>query len=235
MTHSMQRFRGRILAVFLVVLILLSALPLGAAAEEGDSNSAIIELTGSAAAGEYRLTANEFPLFRLDNQAPGDTQMGSVKVLNNTSDKMTVRVLDIVNNLEEDPALFELLDLRIYADGKEVYQGKYAGTQDPVTKTYTLKPGTSMTFGVLVSFPADAGNEYQGKLMDSTWIFQAEAEPIKTGFELIGTNTAPAVMLLVAALLTLGAIILGIRIRNAKRYAAEQGFKDNLYKVGDSK
>ena len=173
MKPKTQRLSSGALAILMVILLLFSAIPSAHAVRYYD-DQATLEITGDTPHGRYELTTDDLYFFRLTSFSPGDTWSGSIQVKNKTRGSIEVAVYDIVNNLKKDPALFEALDLEICVHDEVDYDGSYdVRYSRPVTDYYFIKPGRSLFFDVTVSMPGNAGNELQGKEMDSTWIIDS--------------------------------------------------------------
>jgi len=219
MPHLLQHpFRRCLLCILAILLLLPTFTPAVSAAAHGSEQNAVIELIGREANGRYELNAEDLSLFSLEGIAPGDSLKSSVKVMNMSDADMAISVYSIKSTLERDTALFDILDLRVTVAGEEAYHGNYAAGTPTVTDYYPIPAGENLTFDIEVIFPSTAGNEYQGKQMDSIWTFDAVYyEPennasgitdptgpqssgddvIKTGMDLIGSNTALLTSLLV--------------------------------------
>lgn len=206
--NAAQRIGSGALVFFLVFLLLFSFLvtPVKAAPAGDGDTEATLEITGERVGGKFTLSANDLSFFSLENAAPGDTWNGTIKLINKASGRLEVCVHSIVNNLVDDRALFNELDLKIsFPEGKgTIYNGSYSGTDTPVTDYFPLKQGESRILNVEVSMPVTAGNEFQGTSMDSTWYFDARYTPPSTllnyyvhyldeeGNELLGTKVGTA-------------------------------------------
>ena len=175
MAHTVKRLNVAVLAMFIALLFALSVcVPQANAADAHDSSrSAVIHLTGRHADGKYELNTKDLYLFSLEGTAPGDSWSGSVKVQNDTGGDMAIAVHSIASTLKQDTTLFDTLDLKISVEGETCYFGDYAADGSPVTGYYPVAAGEDLSFDIVITFPAHAGNECQGKQMDSTWTFSA--------------------------------------------------------------
>ena len=160
----------RVVSLVLMLLLLINILPLQSLAAK-DVIEEEIELTGKYN-GIFSLDSSTMELFRLENVVPGDSWEGKFHVRNTTKDKMEFAILSIVSNLK-DHTLYNALDLQIYHDGEEIYNGSYGATQEPISRFYTINAGKKITFDFVVSLPKTVGNEVQNKKMDSTWTYEA--------------------------------------------------------------
>ena len=256
MAHTVKRLRIAVFVIFIAVLFALSVcVPQANAADAHDSSrSAVIHLTGRHADGKYELNTKDLYLFSLEGTAPGDRWSGSVKVQNDTDGDMAVAVHSIASTLKQDKTLFETLDLKISVEGETCYLGDYAAKGSPVTEYYPVAAGKSMSFDIVVTFPAYAGNECQGKQMDSTWTFQAmyfepeansqkpsgtgpggsDVNPpapvddiIQTGHFMITSNTELITCLILFLLSGAGLVWMTIRCYKARKHAAVSTISDD--------
>jgi len=162
---------GTLILTLLLVFCLLPSMALTAHAEEVDGWKEDIVLN-SDFEGKFTFDCNESQIFQVDNAAPGDVWDGKITIKNSAGGPVEVALLTIVSDLE-DTLLYDALDLDIRIGDDTVYSGKYGETPDPITMYYVLRTGKSMELDVRIAFPAEAGNEFQGKAMDSTWTFEA--------------------------------------------------------------
>lgn len=238
-----------IVTVLLAVLALFMALwPVQANAAE-PTYTGSIELTGKYT-GTFTLESSAMDLFNLENIIPGDSWQGKVEVKNTGTRNMEIAILSIVNDLQDNDILYDKLDLQIFREDEKIYSGSYGATEANISKFYTVRPNETIDFDITVTFPEDAGNEYQGQKMDSTWTFEAryanggggyyptpdtpEKKPvIQTGHELTDTNTVSAGWILLFILCVTGIIVTAYRVnaellrkREAEYSQIEEGNKD---------
>lgn len=172
MKQQAEKGFPRMVAIFAALLMALIILVPMAMAMESDKGSATIKLSGRDSNGKYELSTKDLYLFSLEDVSPGDTWSGSVDVVNDTDDDMSVSVYSITSNLK-DTVLYDELDLEISVAGEEAYAGAYSVKHCPVTSAYLIGSGESMSFDINVSLPETAGNKLQNSQMDSTWTFDA--------------------------------------------------------------
>lgn len=104
--------------------------------------------------------------------APGDYWDSVIKLKNNSKSKNSIEVkLITIKSLISDTKLYDSMDLTIKEGNKIIYKGPYNG--QPSTDYYTLKPGEEINWNITMGIPGEAGNELQGKIMDSVWTFEA--------------------------------------------------------------
>ena len=221
MRQKMRRLARAVPAWILVVLLIISLMPVAHATESEQAKTQVyegeIELTG-AYNGKFSLDSSDMYLFKLENMAPGDSWEGKIHVKNSASDKMEVSILSIVSNLE-DTKLFDALDLKISLEDKEIYSGSYGKTEEPVSAFYEIPAGKDITFDVVVTFPIECGNEYQGTKMDSTWTFEGRyyGGRVQTGVDMTTGTSQNATWLAVSALCLLAAAVVARRVYDAKK------------------
>lgn len=172
MTQKTRPILKSATAFLLAFIMLLSLLPFHASAAGGRTFEGNVELTGAFKGGQFTLDTSDTELFSLKNIVPGDRWVGQIHVANETGSRMEVSILHILNNLE-DTILFDALDLEVSVNGKIYYDGSYGDTEKPITPWHSLYPDTSLTYDVVIELPRTVGNEAQGKIMDSTWVFEA--------------------------------------------------------------
>lgn len=168
-----------------VIMIISCLLPLTSYAAE----TSPFVITGEYD-GNFTLTASEESLFHISSAAPGNIYTGKITVKNNGPDKMDISITDIANNIS-NPSLYEKLELKISYDGSLLYSGIYGATPDPVTEFIAVNPRSSIDFNIEVIFPEDSNNEFQGKILNTTWVFEAQyhnKERVQTGHEIDTVN-----------------------------------------------
>lgn len=242
MKQKARRLARTVPAWILVILLVLSLVPVAHAEETARKQvyEGEIELTG-AYNGEFSLDSSDVYLFKLENMAPGDSWEGKIHIKNSSGARMEVAILSIVSNLK-DTRLFDVLDLKISTGGKEIYSGSYGKTKEPITTFYELPVWQTITFDVVVTFPKDCGNEYQGTEMDSTWTFEGrqygkgsnpldgpDTPPVKiqTGVNMTTGTSQNVTWLIVSAMCLLAGAVMVYRIRDARK-----GLNDTSKKKG---
>ena len=222
MKQKAHRLARAVPAWILVVLLIFSLVPMAHAAESEQTKTQVyegeIELTG-AYSGKFSLDSSDVYLFKLENIAPGDSWEGKIHVKNSASDKMEISILSIVSNLE-DTKLFDALDLKISLEDKEIYNGSYGKTEEPVSTFYEIPAGKDITFDVVVTFPKECGNEYQGTKMDSTWTFEGRyyGERVQTGVDLsTGTSQNATWLVISVVCMIIAVVLLGCLIHDIKK------------------
>ena len=169
---STKRPLFRLVSVLLVVLLLLGAMPFMASAAE-TTNNEYIELDGSFT-GKFDLSSNTTKLFHLENISPGDQWSGTLHVKNSCKAAMDFAFVSVTNDLE-DTVLFDALVTEVSHNGQTIYDGAYGfySADQYMSKFYSLAPGETLAFDIVVTLPADVGNLVMNKSMLSTWTFEA--------------------------------------------------------------
>lgn len=217
---SVQSLRS--LAGILAVFLLIS---LFAPAAFADSISSDVEVRGDTDGG-FEFSSDNFDLFHLNSMAPGDIQTGTITLTNTSNNAVYVGLESITSQLA-DNTLYDALDLKIFHGNDVLYEGSYGKTPNPVTDQLRVPAGESIFLYVEVSLNPLTANSLQGKEMDSIWVFSAFANPtIATGNNILSGNTAPAMLLLLAAASC--ACIISVKIVRDKITAhAEMGDDSN--------
>lgn len=196
MRQKVRRLARAVPAWILVVVLILSMVSVAHAEDSApiQVHEGEIELTGNYS-GKFSLDSSDLYLFKLENMAPGDSWEGKIRVKNSASDKMEISILSIVSNLE-DTKLFDALDLKISLKDKEIYNGSYGKTVEPISSFFEIPAGEAIAFDVVVAFPKECGNEYQNTHMDSTWTFEGRyyggSDKVQTGVDMTAGNSQSA-------------------------------------------
>lgn len=163
--------RACALFLILVFVISLAFVQTVHAADTEDGWRQNIELTGNFV-GTFTLDSNTTNILQVNNAAPGDVWDGEIVIRNSANGPMEVSLLNLVSTLDDND-LFNTLELEIKVGDDIVYDGSYGATPQPVTPFYVIPSDQSMVMHVSVRFPPEAGNDLQGKEMDSIWTFEA--------------------------------------------------------------
>lgn len=220
MRQKVRRLARAVPAWILVVVLILSMVSVAHAEDSApvQVHGGEIELTGNYS-GKFSLDSSDLYLFKLENMAPGDSWEGKIRVKNSASDKMEISILSIVSNLE-DTKLFDALDLKISLEDKEIYNGSYGKTVEPISSFFEIPAGEAIAFDVVVAFPKECGNEYQNTHMDSTWTFEGRyyggSDKVQTGVDMTTGNSQSAVWLVVSLLCVVSCLFVLYHIRSAK-------------------
>lgn len=119
---------------------------------------------------KFELTSYGDNLFDIPIMNPGDVWENDLEIKNNTGEKMEVQLSEVVNDIEDD-MLFDILQVTIKINGKDFYKGSY--NKIPKSEWIAVENGEKLIVSVVLEFPGECGNEYQGKVLDSTWKFEA--------------------------------------------------------------
>ena len=119
---------------------------------------------------KFELTSYGDNLFDIPIMNPGDIWTSDLEVKNSTGEKMEVQLVEVVNDIT-DSMLFDILQVTIMMGDEEYYKGPYNSI--PKSEWIILENGSKLVFTVTLEFPGSCGNEYQGKILDSTWKLEA--------------------------------------------------------------
>lgn len=146
-----------------------------------------VEMTGTYS-DKFELKLGNDTLFNIAIMNPGDVWENSIDIKNTTGYDMEVRLLDVINQIE-DSMLFDALEVIVEINGEVLYEGPYNAI--PSSEWIKVKNGESAIVKVTLVFPGECGNEYQNKPFDSLWKFEAridnsdipdpEDPPVQTG------------------------------------------------------
>lgn len=221
----------RCVTILLALLLLLSVIPFQAFAAD-DSHVAEYTLTGTYDS-SFKLSSKDKTLFDLHDIIPGDKWVGQIHINNKTPGQMAVSLKTITSDIK-DHVLFDALALNISYQGKSIYSGSYNTGMTEITKAYVIDPNKTLTLDVEVSLPLGAGNEVQGRIMDSTWTFEATyTEKPKTGANLFTENTLNLYVLWILLFAAAATGIVALRIR-AVRKAQKAQEKSTQTKEGNN-
>ena len=152
------------ISTFLLTLCLFASLVLPVfAAPDG------VEIVGNYS-DKFELTGSGGSLFSIPIMNPGDVWGNKVNITNNAGNKMEVQLSEVVNDIE-DSMIFDVLQVTIYINDEVFYEGPY--NKIPKSEWIVIENGKTLEFDVVLKFPGECGNEYQGKEFDSTWKFES--------------------------------------------------------------
>lgn len=119
---------------------------------------------------KFELTVHGDDLFDIPIMNPGDVWNSDLEIKNHTGEKMEVKLSEVVNDIQ-DAMMFDVLEVTILLNGEEFYKGPY--NEVPMSQWISVENGEKVVVSVTLKFPGECGNEYQGKILDSTWKFEA--------------------------------------------------------------
>ena len=118
----------------------------------------------------FELTTDGDSIFDIPIMNPGDRWENKVEIKNSTGEKMEVRLSEVVNKIDDD-MLYNVLKIKIIINGELFYEGSYNNI--PQSQWIPVKNNEKVVIEVEMEFPGECGNEYQAKLLDSEWKFEA--------------------------------------------------------------
>lgn len=124
---------------------------------------------------KFRLTSDSESIFNTQGIAPGNTMSANIIVSNNYSKDMRLDLENIIDN-SSSRRLIECMYLKISDGEKVIYEGSYGSVPSPVFTGMVIPSKNVKNFQVLVSLPANAGNELQNSELKATWNFDAEVD-----------------------------------------------------------
>ncbi|MCG1021659.1 CalY family protein [Sutcliffiella horikoshii] len=113
-------------------------------------------------------TVPEKVLFNMENYAPGDWTE-RVITLENLGGKSTYSME--IKHKSGSEKLFEMFNLTIENNGKEIFNGKISEFKGVTNKGINAE--TSHEYFLLINFPYESGNEFQGLKTQFELIFKA--------------------------------------------------------------
>lgn len=108
-------------------------------------------------------------VIKFENKQPGDFQEASLVVKNLGTLPFKYKVT--TSSAIEDVLLYNKLDLVVKLNNQVVYNGKLSGFNKEINPN--LAAGAEETLTFTLTFPADSGNEYQGKTSNILFTFDA--------------------------------------------------------------
>lgn len=128
-----------------------------------------VEMTGTFSE-MFELNTDGDSIFDIPIMNPGDRWENKVEIENTTGETMEVRLFEVVNKIEDD-MLFNVLKIKITIDGEVFFEGTYNNI--PQSEWIALKDREKVVFEIEMEFPGECGNEYQAKVLNSEWKFEA--------------------------------------------------------------
>lgn len=165
-------------AVLAVSSAFVCAVP--AYAQDYNSNGATLTASWDAKAKKLSLNPNGV-LFDADNIVPGDRINSQVVIKNDTGADVTVSLVRVENINNVKPDLYQYMTASVAQGNQSLYAGNMVnGTTGPVTKAIPLAKGETKTVYISVVLPENVGNEAQGGVLNTNWVWQVymDKEPI---------------------------------------------------------
>lgn len=110
----------------------------------------------------------------MSNMQPGDATVSDYTIINEGHESFNYFV--DFKFTSGDPELYDLLETTLQKEGVILYSGVMSKAEGRVA-VGTLAGGAQEAIRMDVSFPIDAGNEFQGKTTSVDFIFSASASP----------------------------------------------------------
>ena len=168
--------------VLTAVLAVSSAFACAVPAYAQDYNSNGATLTASWDTKTKKLSLNpNGVLFDADNIVPGDRINSQVVIKNETGTDVTVALVRVENTNNTKPDLYQYMTTTITQGNQSLYAGNMVnGTTGPVTQAVPLAKGDTKTVYISVTLPDNVGNEAQGGVLNTNWVWQVymDKEPI---------------------------------------------------------
>lgn len=178
----MQIFKKIGAMVLTAVLAVSSAFVCAVPAYAQDYSSNGATLTAQWDAKEKKLSLNpNGVLFDADNIVPGDRINSQVVIKNDTGADVTVSLVRVDNINNVQPDLYQYMTASVSQGNKSLYAGNMVnGTTGPVTTAIPLAKGETKTVYISVALPENVGNEAQGGVLNTNWVWQVymDKEPI---------------------------------------------------------
>lgn len=161
-------------AVLAVSSSFVCAVP--AYAQDYSSNGATLTAQWDAKAKKLSLNPNGV-LFDADNIVPGDRINSQVVIKNDTGADVTVSLVRVDNINNVQPDLYQYMTASVSQGNQSLYAGNMVnGTTGPVTKAIPLAKGETKTVYISVALPENVGNEAQGGVLNTNWVWQVYME-----------------------------------------------------------
>lgn len=131
---------------------------------------------GASAEDTIKLTVNSHTtsMAKMNNMQPGDVTSSDYTVINEGKEPFNYYV--DFKFMSGDKELYNILQMTLQKEGVILYSGVMSEAEGRVT-VGTLSGGAQEAIQMDVTFPYEAGNEYQAKTTSVAFIFSASGEP----------------------------------------------------------
>ena len=177
---SLKETLKRVAIVLMTVAMTMCVVVQPAYAAEYKGHGAT--LTASFDGKKLSLTATG-DLFTEDEIVPGDSISSKVTIKNQTGHDIKVKLVKVDDVLDRNktkaPDLYEYMTVNISQGMSKWYDGAMKDSSEMSTRQTTVEAGKSIDYTVVAALPGTVGNEAQGAVLDSNWVFEVQMdEPV---------------------------------------------------------
>lgn len=153
--------------------------------------SAGTALTASWNANDKKLNLKaEGNLFAESEIVPGDVITTKAVISNTTGSDIKVRLVRVEDALKDktNPDLYNYLTIKATQGNANLYGGTMSNAQQLQNTQVSIPNGEKAEMNMAVTLPATVGNEAQGGVLDTNWVFEVTMKNVPSS----GTNNQPS-------------------------------------------
>jgi hypothetical protein len=183
--HGVKKFAALVIAAAMAMCSMASV----AFAQEYKSTGTA--LTASWNANDKKLSLKaEGNLFAESEIVPGDVITTKAGISNTTGSDIKVRLVRVEDALKDktNPDLYNYLTVKATQGSANLYDGAMSNAQQLQNTQVSIPNGGKAEMNVAVTLPATVGNEAQGGVLDTNWVFEVTMENAPSS----GTNNKPS-------------------------------------------
>ena len=174
----------------LVIAAAMAMCSMASVAFAQEYKSAGTALTASWNANDKKLNLKtEGNLFAESEIVPGDVIATKAVITNTTGSDIKVRLVRVEDALKDktNPNLYNYLTVKATQGNANLYDGAMSNAQQLQNTQVSIPNGGKAEMNVAVTLPATVGNEAQGGVLDTNWVFEVTMENAPSS----GTNNEP--------------------------------------------
>ena len=182
--HGVKKFAALVIAAAMAMCSMASV----AFAQEYKSTGTA--LTASWNTNDKKLNLKvEGNLFAESEIVPGDVITTKAVISNTTGSDIKVRLVRVEDALKDktNPDLYNYLTVKATQGNANLYDGAMSNAQQLQNTQVSIPNGGKTEMNVAVTLPAAVGNEAQGGVLDTNWVFEVTMENAPSS----GTNNEP--------------------------------------------
>lgn len=183
--HGVKKIAALLIAAAMTMCSMASV----AFAQEYKSAGTALTASWNANGKKLNLKA-EGNLFAESEIVPGDVITTKAVISNTSGSDIKVRLVRVEDALKDktNPDLYNYLTVKVTQGNANLYDGTMSNAQQLQNTQVSIPNGEKAEMNMAVTLPATVGNEAQGGVLDTNWVFEVTMKNAPSS----GTNNQPS-------------------------------------------
>lgn len=167
----------KVAAFFIAAAMAVCSMTSVAFAQEYKSNGTALTASWDSNNKKLNFTA-QGDLFTESEIVPGDTITSKAVISNTTGSEIKVRLIRVEDVLKDknSPNLYDYMTIKATQGNTNLYDGAMSNAKTLETTQVSIPNGGKAEMDFAVALPATVGNEAQGGVLDTNWVFEVTME-----------------------------------------------------------